>query len=104
MPLLRKTLALLASLALVLTLLPAALADSGTVEILFLGTSDIHGQYYATDYTADQSASGSYRQGLTRVASYVKEQRAAYKNVFLADAGDPFGILDHHETAAARVL
>lgn len=88
MPLLRKTLALLASLALVLTLLPAALADSGTVEILFLGTSDIHGQYYATDYTADQSASGSYRQGLTRVASYVKEQRAAYKNVFLADAGD----------------
>lgn len=86
----RKMLSLLAAMAMLLTLLPAAAAAGAgsSVEILFLGTSDVHGQYYATDYTADISASGSYSQGLTRVASYVKAQRAAYKNVFLADAGD----------------
>ncbi len=62
--------------------------ESDNVEILMLGTSDIHGQLYATDYTADVSASGTYRQGWTRAASYIKEQRAAYENVFLADIGD----------------
>lgn len=45
--------------------------ESGNVQILFLNTSDMHGQQYATDYTADVSASGTYRQGWTRVASYL---------------------------------
>lgn len=63
-------------------------AAGDTVEILFLGTSDIHGQLYATNYTADVSQSGQYGQGLTRVATYVEEQRAQYENVFLGDCGD----------------
>ncbi|MDD3400925.1 MAG: 5'-nucleotidase C-terminal domain-containing protein [Eubacteriales bacterium] len=58
------------------------------VEIKLLGTSDIHGQLFATDYTIDASQSGTYGRALTRVATYVKEQRAAYDNVFLADTGD----------------
>ena len=39
------------------------------VEINLMATSDIHGQAYATDYTADYSASGTHYQGLTRVAT-----------------------------------
>lgn len=58
------------------------------VTIKMLGTSDIHGQLFATDYTAAAAASGTYKRGLTRVATYVKEQRAAYQNVFLVDTGD----------------
>ena len=72
--------ATLLSLLLVLCLLMPVWAfgeaAGDTVDILFLGTSDIHGQLYATNYTADVSQSGQYGQGLTRVATYVEEQRA----------------------------
>ena len=53
-----------------------------------MATSDVHGQVYATDYTADYSASGTHYQGLTRVATFVKQQREAYENTFLVDCGD----------------
>ncbi|MGN0778063.1 MAG: bifunctional metallophosphatase/5'-nucleotidase [Aristaeellaceae bacterium] len=69
-------------------MVPAMAQSSEPVEILFLGTSDIHGQMFATDYTVDVSKSGTYRQGLTRVATYIKEMRAQHEHVFLADAGD----------------
>lgn len=91
----KKLLALLLTLAMVLTMLPTLVfaanekpAADEVVTIEFLGTSDVHGQLYATDYTADSSTSGTYKRGLTRVATYVKEQRAAYNNVFLVDTGD----------------
>lgn len=86
----KKLLSLLIALTLVLTLLPAVAlaADANTVTIEFLSTSDIHGQLYATDYTASSAASGTYRQGLTRIATYVAMQRAQYDNVFLVDTGD----------------
>ena len=84
--------ATLLSLLLVLCLLMPVWAfgeaTGDTVEILFLGTSDVHGQLYATNYTADVSQSGQYARGLTRVATYVEEQRAQYENVFLGDCGD----------------
>ena len=85
-----RILSFILAICMVVTLMPSAWAteNADTVEILLLDTSDIHGQVYATDYTADVSASGTYRQGLTRVASYVKEMRAQYENVFLADTGD----------------
>ena len=85
-----RILSVILAICMVVSLLPAAMAVEGddTVEILLMDTSDIHGQLYATDYTADVSASGTYRQGLTRIASYVKEMRAQYENVFLADTGD----------------
>ena len=85
-----RILSVILAICMVVSLMPGvrAVESDDTVEILFLDTSDIHGQLYTTDYTADASASGTYRQGLTRVASYVKEMREQYANVFLADTGD----------------
>ena len=85
-----RILSVLQAICMVVSLMPSvrAVDTDDTVEILMLDTSDIHGQRYATDYTADASASGTYRQGLTRVATYVKEMREQYPNVFLADTGD----------------
>ena len=82
------TLLLLLVLCLVMPVWAFSEAAGDTVDILFLGTSDIHGQLYATNYTADISQSGQYARGLTRVATYVEEQRAQYENVFLGDCGD----------------
>jgi 2',3'-cyclic-nucleotide 2'-phosphodiesterase (5'-nucleotidase family) len=68
----KKLLALLLTLAMVLTMLPTLVfaanekpAADEVVTIEFLGTSDVHGQLYATDYTADSSTSGTYKRGLT---------------------------------------
>ena len=85
-----RMLSVILAICMVVSLMPTVWAteNADTVEILFLDTSDIHGQLYTTDYTADASASGTYRQGLTRVATYIKEMREQYANVFLADTGD----------------
>ena len=85
-----RILSVLLAICMVVSLVPSVRATetADTVEILLLDTSDIHGQLYATDYTSDVSASGTYRQGLTRVATYIKEMREQYANVFLADTGD----------------
>ena len=91
---LKRILSLFMAICMIVSLMPAVFAAEGEeanddlVEILFLDTSDIHGQLYATDYTADVSASGTYRQGLTRIATYIKEMRQQYDNVFLSDSGD----------------
>ena len=85
-----RILSVILAICMVVSLMPTvrALESGDTVEILLLDTSDIHGQIYATNYTADASASGTNSQGLTRIASYVKEMRAQYENLFLADTGD----------------
>ena len=85
-----RILSVILAICMVVSLMPSVWANESadTVEILMLDTSDIHGQLYATDYTADASASGTYRQGLTRVATYIKEMREQYPNFFLADTGD----------------
>ena len=64
--------------------------DDGIVKFVFMDTSDLHGQIYATDYTVDQAQSGAYKRGLTRVATYIDSVRAEYgaDNVFVADSGD----------------
>lgn len=87
---LSRCLSVLLALCMLCMLMPAAFAEEGdnNVEIVFLGTSDIHGQLFATDYTVDQENSGVYKRGLTRVATYIKEMREAHKNVFLGDSGD----------------
>ena len=88
---LSRIVSLLLVLCLVTALVPAVFAaDENEVQILFLDTSDVHGQQFATDYTQDASLSGTHYQSMTRVATYVKEQRAEYKNVFLSDSGDTF--------------
>ena len=68
------------------TKVPAA---DETVDFAFLVTSDLHGQIYATDYSAGYEKSGSYSRGLTRVSSYIKEMRTQYgDNLYVADLGD----------------
>ena len=85
---LSRIVSLLLVLCLVTALVPAVFAaDENEVQILFLDTSDVHGQQFATDYTQDASLSGTHYQSMTRVATYVKQQRAEYKNVFLSDSG-----------------
>ena len=85
-----RILSVILAICMVVSLMPAVMATetADTVEIKFLTTSDIHGQLYATDYTADVSASGTYHQGLTRVATYIKEAQANTEHLYLADLGD----------------
>ncbi len=64
-------------------------ADENVVNFEFLVTSDIHGKIFASDYSSGYAASGTYRQGLTRIATYIKEQKAIYgDNVYTVDMGD----------------
>lgn len=56
------------------------------VVLRVIATTDIHGNYLACDYLANQDGSG----GLARVATYVAQQRAqrGSDNILLLDAGD----------------
>ena len=73
----------------IVTFLYNALAKEHGFE--FLVTSDLHGQIYATDYTQPYEKSGTYSRGLTRVATYIKEQKQAYgDNLYVVDMGDTF--------------
>ena len=85
-----RILSVILAICMVVSLMPSVWAteNADTVEILLLDTSDIHGQLYATNYTNDYSQSGTNNQGLTRVATYIKEMRAQYENLYLADTGD----------------
>lgn len=91
---LSRILAFMMVLCMIVTMVPAVFAEGETeaasdkVDILFLGTSDIHGQMYGTNYSNGVSESGKNATGMTRVATYINQQREQYKNVFLADAGD----------------
>ena len=86
---LSRVLSMLLVLCMVLAMLPSVFAADEVVDFEFLVTSDIHGQIYATDYTVDQSKSGTYDRGLTRVSTYISEQRAVYgENLYVADLGD----------------
>lgn len=63
---LSRIVSLLLVLCLVTALVPAVFAaDENEVQILFLDTSDVHGQQFATDYTQDASLSGTHYQGMT---------------------------------------
>ena len=57
---LSRFLAFMLVLCMVMTMVPAAFADSNEVQILFLDTSDVHGQQFATDYTQDAGKSGTH--------------------------------------------
>lgn len=64
---LSRIVSLLLVLCLVTALVPAVFAaDENEVQILFLDTSDVHGQQFATDYTQDASLSGTHYQSMTR--------------------------------------
>lgn len=55
------------------------------VKLVFLETSDIHGRLFSYDYAVGEQQANN---GLTRIATLVKQQRAENKNVILIDNGD----------------
>ena len=71
----------------------AALAFGQTVDLTLLATSDLHNNYLNYDYFSDLPTE---QYGLVKLASAVKAEREAGKNVLLVDNGDniqgnPFG-------------
>jgi len=65
-----------------------SIAANQSTEVRLLATSDVHGQFYPTDYTVDVSKSGTYNRSLAQVATYVKSVREESENVILVDSGD----------------
>lgn len=63
---------------------PINVRAAESVEINILGTSDMHGFLRAHDYATDTPTTN----GLTKVASVVKEERTKDPNLLLVDAGD----------------
>ena len=55
------------------------------VKIVFLETSDIHGRLFSYDYAIGEQKDNN---GLTRVATILKQQRKENKNVIVIDNGD----------------
>jgi 2',3'-cyclic-nucleotide 2'-phosphodiesterase/3'-nucleotidase len=62
-----------------------ALAAPETVDVTILGTTDVHGHVYPTNYFGDK---GDEPLGLARVATLIKEQRAKHPHTLLVDSGD----------------
>lgn len=54
------------------------------VSITLLGTTDLHGNLFPIDYYQNRPAN----RGLAKVATLIKQVRAAEKNVLLLDSGD----------------
>lgn len=86
---LSRIVSVLLVLCMILSLIPSVFAADDTVDFAFLVTSDLHGKIYATDYSSAYENSGTYRQGLTRIASYIKEMKTKYgENLYTIDMGD----------------
>jgi 2',3'-cyclic-nucleotide 2'-phosphodiesterase/3'-nucleotidase len=63
---------------------PSAGAQSGTVTITLLQTTDLHTNVLAWDYYTSQPA----EWGLAKVATLIKQERAADPSALLLDSGD----------------
>ena len=60
-------------------------AQSRTITLKLIHTTDVHGSYFPYDFSKRMNDKGS----LTRVSSYIKSQRKIYhQNVLLFDNGD----------------
>lgn len=82
---LRKLFSVVLFLAMFIGILgPINVRAAESVEINILGTSDMHGFLRAHDYATDTPTTN----GLTKVASVVKEERTKDPNLLLVDAGD----------------
>lgn len=78
---------LIRSLCLAAALLGAgpALAAPQALDIEILGTTDVHGHVYPTNYFHDK---GNEPLGLARVATLIKQRRATHAHTLLVDSGD----------------
>ena len=82
----RTLLASLLAAAMLVSLVPAALAaGTGETHITIIGTSDTHGNIWGYSY---EDMKESTRDGLARVSTYVNQVRAENPNTILVDAGD----------------
>lgn len=82
----RTLLASLLAAAMLISLVPAALAaGTGETHITIIGTSDTHGNIWGYSYEDMKESTGD---GLARVSTYVNQVRAENPNTILVDAGD----------------
>jgi 2',3'-cyclic-nucleotide 2'-phosphodiesterase / 3'-nucleotidase len=79
-----RSLALLPLAALLMAHTPAAPA-SATLDVTILGTTDVHGHVYPTNYYGD---AGDEPVGLARIHTLVKQLRAKHPHTMLVDSGD----------------
>ena len=81
-----KLLSAVLTAAMLLSLVPAALAaEAGETHITILGTSDMHGNVWGYSYEDDKDTGNN---GVSRLYTYIQQVRAENPNTFLIDAGD----------------
>jgi len=81
----RKASAFMILLALLLATFPfAGQGSSKRVQIVILGTTDLHGNIFPIDYYTDKPDN----RGLAKVATLIKRVRKETENVVLVDSGD----------------
>lgn len=81
----RSLLAVLMTVAMVLSMVGSAFAAEGEKHITILGTSDMHGNIWGYSY---EDMKESAADGMARVSTYVNEVRKENPNTILVDAGD----------------
>ncbi|HHT08383.1 MAG: bifunctional metallophosphatase/5'-nucleotidase [Christensenellales bacterium] len=82
---LKKAIALMMSLLLVILLLPAAGIAEGETRITILGTSDLHGNIWGFSYEDNKETANN---GMARLYTYIKQVREENPNTILLDNGD----------------
>ena len=83
---LRTLLAGVMTAAMLVSLVPAALAAEGDeTRLTIIGTSDTHGNIWGYSYEDMKESSAD---GLARISTYVNQVRAENPNTILVDAGD----------------
>jgi 2',3'-cyclic-nucleotide 2'-phosphodiesterase/3'-nucleotidase len=82
----RSRLSLVLLVALAVTLLASLNAGGAAnrIQIVILGTTDLHGNLYPVDYYTDKADN----RGLAKIATLVKQIRKENPNVLLIDSGD----------------
>lgn len=81
----QSLLAVLMAVALLVSLIPAALAAEGGKHITILGTSDMHGNIWGYSYEDNKESANN---GMARLYTYIQQVRAENPNTILIDAGD----------------
>lgn len=81
----RTLLAVLMTLAMLASLIPAAFAAEGEKQVTILGTSDMHGNIWGYSYEDNKESANN---GMARLYTYIQQTRAENPNTILIDAGD----------------
>ena len=82
---LRTLLAGVMTAAMLLSLVPAAMAAEGEKHLTILGTSDMHGNIWGFSYEDNTETANN---GMARLYTYIQQVRSENPNTILIDAGD----------------